>query len=163
MKQFFTLLAALMLLSPSEGHTAMTVSGTYNCENSSMFMDMDLKETGYFHGKKSALFALNVRGHAVLEECLAKKEVTLYGTLEAVGTQFTKDVTAFSGQHTLESCDLQNLFILDSPDVPLTIYLKGKTTIHGNVTFQTNTAQIFKGPDVIIGGEIINGQIHNIE
>ena len=148
-------------------YCAMTNSGTFNSTNSSAFMDILNTETGTLKGINSSFLKLTNKGIAILDHCTMLKEVTSFGTLLANDTQFQSDLTIHSGKTILTSCNLNSIYIMDREDEnathPIHITLDGSTLINGSIYFEIGHGKVYKSSNVRILGEIIGGQVIDLQ
>jgi hypothetical protein len=164
MKKILKFLAVVVLCGFSTpAFSAMTLGGTYVCTNSKCFMPMLITETGVLQGTRSEFLQVTIKGSANLDRCIMRKEVTSHGTLIANATEFLMDLSVCAGKTTLTSCNLMNLYVLDqneeNSENPIHITLNGATTVNGAIVFATGLGQVYKGPNVVILGEVIGGVI----
>ncbi len=148
-------------------YCAMTNSGVYSVTDSSTWMDIVNKQSGVIKGQRSKFLNLTNYGTVELDSCNMIGKVQSFGCLIANETVFTKDLIIGGGEANLTSCQLENLFIsntsAENDSYPPQVILNGKTLINGSVIFETNQATIYKGADVMILGDIVNGEIVDLE
>lgn len=156
MKKTFFLTFLTNLLFLGVGFCAMTISGESKFQNSSMFMDIDVQESGNVVADKTEFNALSVKGHCNLTDCLVKKDVSVYGDVLANSTKFQK-ISIYSGKLVLDSCTLESLYIFDAAASPLVIELKGSTVIQGPIVWETGKAIVFADETVKVLGEMKGG------
>lgn len=142
----------------------MTNGGTFEFTSSSTFMPLLNKKTGVIKGVRSQfLHTLVNEGTTYLDRCSMNKEVTNFGVLAAQATRFYDNLIVYSGDVTLSSCTLENLYIMDAnvteTENGLTVILQGATTINGSIIFETGLGKVSKSADVIIKGEISGGVV----
>lgn len=164
MRKILKFLAAVVLCGFSTpAFSAMNLGGNYVSTDSKCFMDMLITETGVLQGTRSEFLQVTIKGSAILDRCIMRKEVTSHGTLIANATEFLMDLSVCAGKTTLTSCNLMNLYVLDhneeNSENPIHITLDGATTVNGAIVFETGLGQVHKGPNVVILGEVIGGVI----
>jgi len=149
----------------SIANAAMTNSGKYSTTDSIAWGDFINKAEGVIEGKRSTFLKITNYGTANLDNCLMKGEFISFGTVLANETQFLKNLTVNTGETTLNSCKLENLIISNESnesDSPRVI-LKGYTVIQGSVEFKGDSGSVYKGADVTILGDIINGTVLDLQ
>lgn len=168
MKWISKLLAAIILCGISmPAFSAMSLGGTYESTDSYCFIDMIIEETGILKGTRSEFLKVTIKGSAELDQCFMKKEVVSYGTLVANKTEFSTDLSIFAGNTTLSSCNLTNLYISDNDEEksknPIHVILDGSTVVNGDIVFETGLGRVYKGPNVLILGEIKGGTLIELQ
>jgi hypothetical protein len=168
MKKIFKFLAAFILYGISTpAFSAMSMGGHYVSTDSYCFMDMVVEENGVLQGTRSEFLQVTIKGSAELDQCLMRKEVISHGILIANETEFLMDLSVCAGKTTLTSCNLTNLYILDHDEENsknhIHITLDGATIINGDIVFEAGLGQVYKGPNVVILGEIIGGILVELE
>jgi hypothetical protein len=167
-KRFVKIIFLTLLVSyVTPAYSAMTISGVYSITDSSTWMDIVNKQSGVIKGQHSKFLNLTNYGTVELDFCNMIGKVQSFGCLIANQTVFTKDLIIAGGEANLTSCQLENLFISDTSAqnvrCPSQITLNGKTLINGSVIFETNQGTIYKGADVMILGDIVNGEIVDLQ
>lgn len=159
MKFLVSLLMLGALFFQTELQCAMTSSGQYKAVDSKNFMDLIITETGVLTGIRSEFLNLTVKGKADLDSCSITGNFVSSGNVVAKATNFLKNTSIYSGKTVFTSCSLSSLDIFDGGDQPIVIELRGATTVHGSITFETGNATVYKGPKVLIKGKIIGGNV----
>jgi hypothetical protein len=159
------LLIALCMVATS--YAGITNSGTYSVNNGSSWGDMVNTETGVINAIRGKFTKLTNYGTAKLDSCKMIEEVTSFGTLTANDTQFYKTLTVGSGEAVLTSCQLENLVVVEPMNEhgsrPAQIFLKGNTVVNGAIEFQSTSGVVYKGPNVVVAGEIVNGMVLDLQ
>lgn len=168
MKQIyrFLLISLLLLACITPAYSALTNSGFYSSKDSGSYMDIINTKSGVIEAERSKFLKIVNHGKIELDRCGMLEIVESSGLLTANHTTFHKDVIISGGNTNLNSCRLENLYISDirsdnnsDNEYPPQLTLRGQTMIKGSVIFKTGEAVIYKGRDVVIRGEIINGNI----
>ncbi len=149
-KRFVKIIFLTLLVSyVTPAYSAMTISGVYSITDSSTWMDIVNKQSGVIKGQHSKFLNLTNYGTVELDFCNMIGKVQSFGCLIANETIFAKDL--------ISDTSAQNV------RCPSQITLNGKTLINGSVIFETNQGTIYKGADVMILGDIVNGEIVDLQ
>ncbi len=165
MKKLFLFFIVFIFGSMHPIYGGIDNSGTFNLINSTCWGDIVNNKMGVIEGKGSIFLGIVNYGTVNLDDCTIKAECKSFGQLNALNTSFQRNVIICDGQTILDSCKLENLFIKDdledTPSLPQVI-LQGSTTISGSIVFTTGQGRIYKGPNVVILGQVVNGSITNL-
>lgn len=145
-------------------HSVMNLSGSFVLSDSSAFMDIEVKESGVLHGIRAAFLKLTNKGATHLDSCMMTKEVFSYGELDAKATSFLKDLTVCSGKVVLDGCHVTDLYIMDHDVIesPIEVVLRGAAIIQGSIFFETGEGKVYKGPDVVVLGDVLGGVLDDL-
>jgi hypothetical protein len=162
MKQMLKVLCVLLVATISTVSGGMTNSGYRWSRDGSIGLELtNLPEGTLDMTNTTFVFMLNY-GTAKLGHCVMTDEVLSFGTFDATETQFQKDLTVGGGETFLTSCQLENLYISDDLSDNLEVTLKGKTVINGSVIFKVGQGKVYKGPEVVITGKVVNGTLSDL-
>jgi hypothetical protein len=125
-------------------------------------MEITNQEEGRIEGARSVFLKIVNHGTLHLDQCMMQEEVISFGTLLAKETQF-QDLIVNGGKSTLTSCQIEKLVISSEKQTLPTVILSGSTVVRGSVEFKEGPGVVYKGPDVIISGPILNGKIRELK
>lgn len=103
---------------------------------------------------------ITINGPLSIKGSVVSGSATINGPIRSSNTVFRKDVSVAARSLTFKNSEIQNLTI--RPSNPMIkkeqiLYLKGKTIIHGNITFESGNGKIISSENVVIKGMIKGG------
>lgn len=121
-----------------------------------------LQVNGRLNATNVQMGALSSHGEATLSHCKVKDLCNVTGTLKAYDTTFEELVTLISNNSTFDACSIDSIDVLKTREtIPQTIELKGKTTVTGTITFDSENGQVIACKECqiaesnIVGGKLI--------
>ncbi len=160
------LCAALIVGWMVQVHGGITNGGVYSASDSYVEMEIINKSKGVIEGKRSEFLEIVNYGKVDVEDCIIDGKMTSFGELVANQTTF-EDVLIGGGEAWLISCRLENLIISDHPEGDSgafpQVVLSGDTLVKGSIVFETDQGVVYKGPEVVILGEIVDGVVLDLQ
>ena len=118
------------------------VSGSLTCEKTNIDNDLE------------------VNGSLKATETKVSGKTKVDGNLDASRSSFS-DIEISSWQCTLRNSKAKNIFIKKTKDKSQRIYLKGKTIIEGNITFESGNGKVIFSNEAKVKGKVQGASVVN--
>ena len=116
-----------------------------------VFGSLDI--TGPFEAKNIACSKFDVTGPVDVSDLRVSGEATITGPLKARKSTFQK-LTIWADKIFLEDVKTKDIFVKKILREKQVLYLKGKTVVAGNITFESGKGIVEQGPEAKIQGAI---------